>query len=228
MKFIRAHHIVLLLLLIAVVFVGMSVESVWTKRNYEVLPEMYTSVPVNPQTARWREAMAARSGHPVPGTVSHDSISADRAPFTATAALHEQALVRGRDLYGVFCSPCHGGGGLGDGQVTLRGYPPPPSLLAGNARALADTALYRIISDGQGNMAGYRAQLLPADRWKIIFAVRAMQEKGMQNGDIPEVTEALSGSDGTDGAGEAAGGGEGMTGNQAHPGDVVRTGGMSQ
>ncbi|MBR9977072.1 MAG: cytochrome c [Bacteroidetes bacterium] len=227
MNFIRVHHIVLLLLLIAVVFIGMNVESVWTKRNYEVLPEMYTSVPVDPQTARWRAVMAERSERPVPGTVSRNGMSVDRQPFIAADTVFEKALLRGRDLYGVFCSPCHGGGGLGDGPVTLRGYPPPPSLLADNARALADTAIYRIISTGQGNMAGYHSQLLPMDRWKIILALRAMQEQETGKNKMADAVDAVSGRDMEDGTGETAGGEEGSTENHAHPGEAVRTGGMS-
>lgn len=168
---VRPHHFVLLVLLLLTLVAGMSVESVWTQRHYEFVPEMVTSVPVDAQTPRWRRVMRERDERPAVGTVPRsDTVSALTAPPDSILAPS-----RGADRYRVFCAPCHGAGGTGDGAVSKRGMPPPPSLLADNARQLPDSALYRIIGDGQRSMPGYASQLRPIDRWNVILALRAMQ-----------------------------------------------------
>lgn len=64
--------------------------------------------------------------------------------------------------------------GLGDGPVTKRGVPPPPSLLTENVINMKDGQLYFIISHGKGNMASYRSQVQRNDRWKVIQFLRTM------------------------------------------------------
>jgi len=56
-----------------------------------------------------------------------------------------------------------------------RGYPPPPSLLAENAMQLPDTTVYRITSEGRGNMPGYASQIRARDRRAVVLSIRNMQ-----------------------------------------------------
>ncbi len=88
--------------------------------------------------------------------------------------LHD--LARGEAVYGRICAVCHGPSGEGDAEVTKRGVPPPPSLLAEQARKLSDGAIYHIISTGYNNMPAHAAQVTRADRWRVIGHLRAMQE----------------------------------------------------
>src|ERR1051326_4169988 len=44
-------------------------------------------------------------------------------PFPIT----REILARGRERFDIYCSPCHGRTGDGNGMVVQRGYPPPPS-----------------------------------------------------------------------------------------------------
>ncbi len=81
----------------------------------------------------------------------------------------------GGRLYAIYCLPCHGAGGQGDGPAVLHGMLPPPALTADRARALPDGHLFHILSRGQGNMASYAAQLRPEERWMVIRHVRALQ-----------------------------------------------------
>ncbi len=183
MKTIRFHHILLFIILVIVVLLNASIENVWTQRNYEFFPDMAASVPVDAQTARWNAAMRLRGSNPVRGTVSASTAaepallpsalyaSTDSAAMAWTAA----AMPRGKEVFDIFCLPCHGGGGAGDGEITKRGYPPPPSLLAENALKLGDQEIFRIISEGRGNMPSYRSQILSPDIWKSILYIRSMQ-----------------------------------------------------
>ncbi|MEE9392805.1 MAG: c-type cytochrome [Planctomycetota bacterium] len=89
-----------------------------------------------------------------------------------------QVLARGQVVFGNFCAACHGAGGLGDGIVTKRGVPPPPSLLAENAKKMADGEIYHAITLGKINMPAHAAQVRREDRWKVISYIREMQGSG--------------------------------------------------
>jgi hypothetical protein len=54
-------------------------------------------------------------------------------------------------------------------------FPQPPSLVADHAKGLPDGQLFHIISRGQGLMPSHAAQVLPADRWKVIQYLRSLQ-----------------------------------------------------
>ena len=84
-------------------------------------------------------------------------------------------LSRGAAAYQAKCSACHGAGGAGDGEVTKRGVPPPPSLLGEGARKLADGEVYHIITLGRKNMPAHGALVSREDRWSIIAWLRDLQ-----------------------------------------------------
>jgi mono/diheme cytochrome c family protein len=86
-------------------------------------------------------------------------------------------LARGSDMFGIFCTPCHGKGGGGDGPIIPK-FPTPPSLTAAHAKGLKDGTLYHIITRGQNTMPSYATQVLPDDRWKIVAHIRTLQGGG--------------------------------------------------
>lgn len=89
----------------------------------------------------------------------------------------EALLARGRQVFEVFCTPCHGPQGNGDGEVARRGMPPPPSLHTARVRGLPDGHLFHIVTFGQNNMPGYAAQIDRDDRWKVIRYLRVLSEE---------------------------------------------------
>lgn len=93
-------------------------------------------------------------------------------PFAADPSPHRE---RGAAVYKSFCAVCHGSAGLGDGPVTRRGVPPPPSLLAEHALGLPDGHMFHILTYGQNNMPPYAAQISREDRWRVILYVRSLQ-----------------------------------------------------
>src|SRR5262249_7228591 len=79
---------------------------------------------------------------PPPGTVprSGGELVIDRAlyetrrsPIAPTA----DSVGRGQKLFGIYCTPCHGIGGKGDGPVTPR-FIPPPDLTSAPVQAKSD------------------------------------------------------------------------------------------
>lgn len=92
-------------------------------------------------------------------------------PHPVTAAL----LARGQERYGIFCLPCHGPLGDGDGWIVRRGFPPPPSYHSDRLRQVDDRHVYEVITQGYGIMYSYADRLSPQDRWAVVAFVRTLQ-----------------------------------------------------
>jgi Cytochrome C oxidase, cbb3-type, subunit III len=122
-----------------------------------------------------------RSARPlVAGTVPHGSIADDYLavpkgsndfPFTLT----REVLERGQQRYNIYCTPCHGLTGDGNGMVVQRGFRHPPSYHIDRLRAAPVGHFYDVITNGFGAMQDYSAQIPPHDRWAIIAYIRALQ-----------------------------------------------------
>jgi hypothetical protein len=86
---------------------------------------------------------------------------------------------RGENRYQIFCSPCHGVRGAGNGTVvgpSPRFPTPVPSMLTENVVKWTDGQIYHMITMGRGRMSSYAAQIEPEDRWKVILYIRKLQE----------------------------------------------------
>ena len=82
---------------------------------------------------------------------------------------------RGRERYDIFCSPCHGLTGEGDGMVVQRGYRRPPSFQVDRLRQAPPGHMFDVITNGFGAMPDYAAQVRVRDRWAIAAYMRALQ-----------------------------------------------------
>lgn len=113
-------------------------------------------------------------------------------PVPATAEL----LARGQERYQIFCSPCHGDAGDGQGIVTTGnyGYVPAPTYHTDNVRNQPDGYFYDSIVNGIRSMPGYGRQIPVADRWAIVAYIRALQRS--QNADAADVPASVIASDG--------------------------------
>jgi mono/diheme cytochrome c family protein len=90
-------------------------------------------------------------------------------PITATD------LDRGQERFNIYCSVCHGPLGDGGGMVPRRGFRKPPSYHDDRLRNAPVGYFFDVITNGFGNMPDYSAQVEPADRWRIIAYIRALQ-----------------------------------------------------
>ena len=155
-------NLFLMLVLVALVGANLGVSDNPTHRNFEAMPEMvrtiaYKSFSANPNFADGTTLQPAPEG------------------TIARSALWSNPARSGAAVYQIYCQPCHGGAGKGDGAVALRGFPPPPSLLADRARQLSDDQIYAIVTRGQKNMPAYSAQVPPQDRRAVIAYIRWLQ-----------------------------------------------------
>jgi mono/diheme cytochrome c family protein len=88
----------------------------------------------------------------------------------------EWALRKGKELFGIYCVPCHGDSGKGDGPVGKKYVPTPADLRPGTHGAHhSDGELFVIISAGAGGMPAFRADLTPVERWQIVAFLRTLK-----------------------------------------------------
>jgi mono/diheme cytochrome c family protein len=84
-------------------------------------------------------------------------------------------LQRGRQRYEIYCTPCHGLAGNGDGMVVRRGYRKPVSFHDDRLRAQPAGYFFDVMTNGFGAMPDYAAQLPVRDRWAVVAYIRALQ-----------------------------------------------------
>lgn len=122
------------------------------------------------------------------GSIADDALFVPKESNAFPLPLTQQLLERGRDRFAIFCSPCHGLQGDGQGMVTLRGMKHPPSYHQERLRNVPNGYLYDVVTNGFGAMNGYSAQLNPRDRWAIIAYVRALQlSRNARAADLPAI-----------------------------------------
>jgi mono/diheme cytochrome c family protein len=132
---------------------------------------------VQPKYSEYGHAPLFRGGvlrEPPMGAVARDDLARDaevrdRPPLTA------ELLARGRQRFGIFCSPCHGANGDGNGIVVQRGMPHPTSYHDDRLRTADDQHFFDVISNGYGAMYPYASRVPPRDRWAIVAYIRALQ-----------------------------------------------------
>jgi mono/diheme cytochrome c family protein len=112
--------------------------------------------------------------HPPEGTIAQDDPAAQKA-LAERPAMSLGLLKRGKERFGIFCSPCHDFAGTGHGTVVARGFPQPPSLHEPRLRAAPSRYFVDVISHGHGVMYSYADRVSPADRWAIAAYIRALQ-----------------------------------------------------
>jgi len=127
-----------------------------------------------------------RSARPfVAGTVARGTLREDALYYTGKSGdafvaeipvkVTAELLARGQTQYQVFCAPCHGRTGRGDGMIVQRGFKRPSSYHVDRLRQMPVGYFYDVITNGFGAMADYSAQVPPADRWAIAAYVRTLQ-----------------------------------------------------
>jgi mono/diheme cytochrome c family protein len=136
----------------------------------------------------------------VEGTVARGGLQADEhyerglrgdawaADFPLQVRVDMALLQRGRERYEIYCLPCHGAAGYGDGMVNKRAtelmnlgtngttWVQPKSIHDADVREQPVGQLYNSIANGVRTMPAYGPQIPVADRWAIVAYVRALQK----------------------------------------------------
>lgn len=111
---------------------------------------------------------------PPEGTVARDAATRQKA-LTTRPAMSANLIARGRERFGIYCTPCHDAAGTGNGVVPSRGFPKPPSLHEPRLREASSDYFVDVITNGHGVMYSYADRVAPDDRWAIAAYIRALQ-----------------------------------------------------
>lgn len=154
------------------------------------------------ETKLWPDGRSARPA--VDGAIARGKLRTDAVLYRGkagdqfvnaipAAAMKDYAtprafLARGQNRYNIYCSPCHGRLGDGEGVVANRGFKHPPSYHSDKLRNQPAGYYYDVITNGFGAMVSYASRIPVEDRWAIVSYVRALQLS--QNATVEDVPAA--------------------------------------
>jgi hypothetical protein len=118
-------------------------------------------------------------------TIARGHLNADEAFYTGEIGTNlvttfpspvtREVLLRGQERFDIYCAPCHGRTGEGNGIIPQRGYPAPPSFHIDRLRQAPAGHFFDVITHGYGVMYSYATRVEPSDRWAITAYIRALQ-----------------------------------------------------
>lgn len=138
-----------------------------------------------------------RSARPqVEGTVARGHLRVDVARYTGKSGENDVTafpfpitrddLNRGQDRFNIYCTPCHGRLGDGNGLVVKRGFRQPPSYHIQRLKDAPVGHFFDVATNGYGAMPSYASRVTPDDRWRIIAYIRVLQyAEGASITDVP-------------------------------------------
>jgi hypothetical protein len=130
-------------------------------------------------------ANGAASRPLVANTVARGQLRADELLYTGKVdgqvstefpmLVTKQVLDRGQERFNVYCAPCHGRTGEGNGMIVQRGFRAPPSYHEERLRNAPVGYLFDVMTNGFGAMQDYSSQVPVPDRWAIAAYIRVLQ-----------------------------------------------------
>ncbi|MCP3902742.1 MAG: cytochrome c [Planctomycetes bacterium] len=138
---------------------------------------------------------------PVSGTVAQGELNVDAhlhegvlwggwaTTYPPSLPVTEAFIRRGQERFTIYCQPCHGAVGYGDGIVNQRAMELVNNPLIANGTTWVNPKnihepeirdqpvgqIYNTITNGVRTMAAYAAQIPVEDRWAIVAYVKALQ-----------------------------------------------------
>ena len=167
-------------------------------RPIQIFPDMKRQLKLRPQTANGFFANGLSSQLTPPGTIAQSQpkrvgdqevylfedapVNTGRVAGTTNFVelnpfpITEQLLKRGQQRFTIYCAPCHGQIGDGNGIAKKLGAMAVVANLHDKRIVeLADGELFNTVSYGKNNMQGYAPQIEVEDRWAVIAYLRALQ-----------------------------------------------------
>ena len=123
---------------------------------------------------------------PPPGTIARGELARNDPQYTGRSGgrllaaspvpVTKALLERGQQQFIVFCSPCHGQLGDGNGMIAKRGFPTPPDYAIRRLRQAPIGHFYDVMTNGYGVMYSYAERIPVRDRWAIAAYIRVLQD----------------------------------------------------
>jgi mono/diheme cytochrome c family protein len=175
-----------------------------------VFPDMDFQAKYKPQRASKFFADGRTDRLPVAGTVPHgrtadvDDPTNDNASFLGADDAHyagknadgtfvrnfpipvtAELVARGQNRFAIYCQPCHGALGDGNGITKAYGMLTTATYQDDRLRQMAVGEIFNTITHGKNTMMSYADKLSPDERWAVIAYVRALQRA--RHGTIADV-----------------------------------------
>jgi len=96
-----------------------------------------------------------------------------------TQAASKASIANGRALFMIYCLPCHGETGKGNGPVGKIFEAEPADLSSDYVKELSDGWIWGTITFGSYIMPRYGYDTTPAERWDLVNYVRNVIQKEM-------------------------------------------------
>lgn len=163
----------------------------YSKPGMEYMPDMahskayetYTKVDDNTAFANGVSAL-----RPVEGTIprgqklyhiaeSPEGYIEASARTTNPIELTDDVLLRGQEVYSIYCTPCHGAAGNGEGTAVLGSdyrLAQPPIDFTNPPADLTAGKMFYSITYGKNLMGSYASQVSHDDRWKVIHYINTL------------------------------------------------------
>jgi len=193
-------YIILILLTGVAVGVGIAGRQGRLSRQppIEVFPDMDRQLRLRPQQPNGFFTNGLSSQLPPPGTIARSqpvqTVNGAVYPFedapvntgrvTGTTNFVETnplpvtgpLLQRGRERFDIYCAPCHGALGDGNGITKKTGVMPTVANLQDKRIVeMADGEIFNTITHGKGLMGAHGPLVPVADRWAVVAYLRALQ-----------------------------------------------------
>jgi mono/diheme cytochrome c family protein len=127
------------------------------------------------------------SARPLPeGVVARGFLREDAALYRGTGPdgkfvvdlpvpVTKTLLLRGQERFNIYCSPCHGRAGDGQGMIVQRGFKNPSTFHVDRLRNERAGYFFDAMTNGFGQMSSYASQITPEDRWAVVSWIRTLQ-----------------------------------------------------
>jgi len=184
----------------------------------EYMPDMYRSPAIEPYVDNddYGNSNVKSVREPVAGTIprgfkpyayenSAEGFELAGENLKNPIVLNDLTLAEGKELYGYFCTHCHGKKGDGKGTITHAVYGAVPSYAdtipnrrgGRSMNELRAGHIYHTIMFGLNAMGPHNTQINDDERWKIVHYVQSLQgndkiEDTAVNTEMAQVSETMA------------------------------------
>ncbi len=147
--------------------------------------DMANQVSIKPQESVNKAGMKpfpARS-QPVAGTTVRVKDMDAAKKMANPVAADEQSVAKGKHLFDIYCAPCHGKSGTGDGLVGAKLLLTPWNLTSSNElhswdpKEYPDGYIWGYMTLGGAVMPAYANDLSATERWHVVNYIRHVLQK---------------------------------------------------
>lgn len=156
------------------------------KPNYQLFPDMYEPIGYEAyqESAAFRDSISAleppessvhRGWNPYPYPNTNEGYQEAKLNLVSPLDSLEIDLVKGRELYGIYCAICHGDKGDGQGILVEREkFLGIPSYAD---REITPGSTYHVIYHGINAMGSHAGQLDEKERWQVTTYVMELKKE---------------------------------------------------